>query len=235
MCRLYYIDRNAHELARQFRLGLDTPMPNFVPSWRVATTDPAPVVRRHPETGERRLDVLRWGLVPYWTKEPARARQTGAPRPVNARADTVATSRMFRDAYQRRRCLVPTSGWYEWQKQPDGRKQAHAFTRHDDQPMAFAGLWEGVRWPDGEVLRTFAILTTEPNAEAAPIHDRMPLALTEADWPLWLGEVEGDPASLLHPPPDGTMRIWPILSPLLKNRPNGPDLIAPMAAAAGAP
>lgn len=160
MCRPYHVDRNARELARQFRLRMDVPLPNFEPSWRVATTDPAPVVRRHPESGERRLDVLRWGLVPHWTKEPARAL-----RPVNARSDTVSTSSMFRAAYRERRCLVPTNGWYEWQKQPDGRKQAHAFARLDEQPMAFAGIWESVRWPDGEVLRTFTIVTTEPSPE----------------------------------------------------------------------
>ena len=110
---------------------------------------------------------------------------------------------MFRGAYRDRRCLVPVDGWYEWQKQPDGRKQAHAFAAQDGQPLAFAGLWESVRWPDGEMLRTFAIVTTEPSTEAAVIHDRMPLALREADWPLWLGENDGNPATLLRPAPDG--------------------------------
>ena len=198
MCRLYHLGRSPRELARQFRLTLDVPLPNFAPSWRIATTDPAPVLRRHPQTGERRLDVLRWGLVPHWTKEPARAL-----RPVNARSDTVARSAMFRGAYRDRCCLVPVDGWYEWQKQPDGRKQAHAFAAQDGQPLAFAGLWESVRWPDGEMLRTFAIVTTEPSTEAAVIHDRMPLALREADWPLWLGENDGNPATLLRPAPDG--------------------------------
>jgi len=220
MCRLYHVSKSPRELARQFRLTLDTPLPNFEPSWRIATTDPAPVIRRHPETGARRLDVLHWGLIPHWTKEAAKA-----PRPVNARSDTVATSSMFQKAYQRRRCLVPVDGWYEWQKRPDGSKQVYAFARRDNLPMAFAGLWESVRWPRGEILRTFAIITTEPSPDAAVIHSRMPLALAEADWPLWLGEVEGDPAALMHSPPDGALRIWPILSPLGKARPNGPELL----------
>lgn len=137
---------------------------------------------------------------------------------------------MFRAAYRERRCLVPVDGWYEWQKRPDGRKQAHAFARHDGLPMAFAGLWESVRWPDGEILRSFAIITTEPSAEAAKIHDRMPLALREAEWPLWLGESDGDPATLLRPAPDGSLRIWPITSPLGKGRPNGPELLDPIPA-----
>jgi putative SOS response-associated peptidase YedK len=155
-------------------------------------------VRRHSESGERRLDVLRWGLVPNWTKDPAHAL-----KPVNARSDTVTTSAMFR---------------------------AQAFARQDGQPLAFAGLWESVRWPDGEILRTFAIITTEPSAEAAAIHDRMPLALRDADWPLWLGENDGDPATLLRPALEGTPRIWPILSPLGKGRPNDPELLDPLAA-----
>jgi putative SOS response-associated peptidase YedK len=87
-----------------------------------------------------------------------------------------------------------------------------------------------VRWPDEEILRTFAIITTEPSTEAAVIHDRMPLALREADWPLWLGESDGDPATLLRPAQDGTLRIWPILSPLGKGRPNGPELLEPIPA-----
>jgi putative SOS response-associated peptidase YedK len=89
------------------------------PPWRIATTDPAPVLRLRPQTGERRLDVLRWGLVPHWIKEAARAL-----RPVNARSAIVSTSAMFRGAYRERRCLVPVDGWYEWQKRPNGRKHA---------------------------------------------------------------------------------------------------------------
>jgi putative SOS response-associated peptidase YedK len=117
--------------------------------------------------------------------------------------------------------------WYEWTPTSQG-KQAHALTRQDGQPAAFAGLWEGVRWPNGEILRTFAILTTEPNAEARQVHNRMPLVLTGADWPLWLGETEGDPATLLHPAPDNTCRIWPIRSPLGKGRPNARELLDPL-------
>ncbi len=96
--------------------------------------------------------------------------------------------------------------------------------------MAFAGVWESVRWPNDEILRTFAIVTTKPNAEAAAVHDRMPVALPEPEWSLWLGEDhgDGDPARLLRTPPDGTLRIWPIRSPLGKTRPNGPELLEPL-------
>jgi putative SOS response-associated peptidase YedK len=151
------------------------------------------VVRRHPETGERHLNALRWGLIPYYEKDPK-----GGRKPTNARAETVATTGLFRAAFARRRCLVPAETFYEWQKRPDGMKQPYAIAREDGEVMAFAGLWEGWRAPDGETVRTFAIVTTDANAGMAELQDRMPVILEHQDWPLWLGEVEGDPTALLH-------------------------------------
>jgi putative SOS response-associated peptidase YedK len=162
------------------------PLVNFPPSWNVAPTDPAMVIRRHPETGERHLDVLRWGLIPYFTKDLKAAR-----KPINARAETAASSAMFRDGLARRRCLVPADAFYEWRAMPDG-KQPYAIARRDGAPMAFAGLWEGWRSPDGSTMRTFAILTTAANATMSILHDRMPVVLEEQHWPNWLGEAEGD-------------------------------------------
>ncbi len=127
----------------------------------------APVVRRHPETGERQLDLLQWGLLPYWTKEPVKAQ-----RPVNARAETVATSGIFRRAFEQRRAIVPADAFYEWKVVASG-KQPYAIDRQDEQPMAFAGLWEGFRWPDGIVTRSFAIITADASPDVAELHDRM--------------------------------------------------------------
>jgi hypothetical protein len=107
------------------------------------------VVRRHPQTGERHLDVLRWGLLPHFTKDPEHAR-----RPINARAETVTTSGMFRDAFAQRRCLVPASAFYEWRPVRGGPKQPYAIVRADGMPMAFAGLWEGWRGREGQIERT---------------------------------------------------------------------------------
>ncbi len=104
------------------------------------------VVRRHPDTGERHLDLLKWGLLPSFTKDPAHAK-----RPINARAETVVTSGMFRSAFARRRCLVPADAFYEW-KVVEGGKQPYAVAPMDGQPMAFAGLWEGFRRPDGNCV-----------------------------------------------------------------------------------
>jgi putative SOS response-associated peptidase YedK len=132
--------------------------PNLAPNRNTAPTQPAMVVRRHPQTAERQLDLLRWGLVPHFTTDLKACRQ-----PINARSETVAQSGMFRGALQARRCLVPADAFYEWKAMADG-KQPYAIARRDGQPMVFAGLWEGWRAPEGEVWRSFAILTTAANA-----------------------------------------------------------------------
>jgi putative SOS response-associated peptidase YedK len=182
MCGRYANSQAPEFIARLFRTV--NALPNVAPSWNIAPSQDAMVVRRHPETGERHLDLLPWGLVPHWSKDPPKTKH-----PINARAETVATSGMFRRAFAQRRCLVPADAFYEW-KATEGGKQPFAIVRQDGQPMAFAGLWEGYRWPDGTVLRTFAIITTNANAELTGLHDRMPVILDRADWPAWLGEAE---------------------------------------------
>jgi putative SOS response-associated peptidase YedK len=179
------------------------PTPNWEPTWNMAPTRDAPVVRLHPETRARHLDLLRWGLVPHWAKDPKSVRQ-----PINARAETLAASPMFRDALERRRCLVPADVFYEWQAS-GGAKLPFAVARADGDPMVFAGLWEGWRGADGTVMRSFAIVTTEANAVLQPIHERMPVILERMDWPLWLGEAEGDAAVLLRPSA-AVLRVWRI-------------------------
>jgi putative SOS response-associated peptidase YedK len=182
------------------------PIPNWAATWNMAPTRDAPVVRLHPETRERRLDLLRWGLVPHWAKDPKAVRLS-----INARAETLATTPMFRDAFARRHCLVPADAFYEWQvvegAKPPAGKLPWAIARADGQPLVFAGLWEGWRGADGSVIRSFTIVTTEANAELRPLHERMPVVLEPADWPLWLGEGEGDAASLLRPS-DAAFRTW---------------------------
>jgi putative SOS response-associated peptidase YedK len=201
------------------------PLPNLAPSRNVAPTNDCAAVRRHPQTGARYLDLLTWGLLPHWTKEPSKAR-----RPINARSETAATSGMFKDAFARRRCLVPADAFYEW-KVIEGGKQPYAIAREDGQPMAFAGLWESIRWPDETVTRTFTILTTTPNAEMAELHDRMPVILEQQDWPVWLGEAEGEYAALLRPAPDGLLRVWPVDRRVGSPRNNGPELLVASVAA----
>jgi putative SOS response-associated peptidase YedK len=220
MCGRYASFLPAAAIARLFRTV--NPLPNVAPSWNIAPTQDAMVVRRHPDTGERHLDLLKWGLLPSFTKDPVHAR-----RPINARAETVATSGMFRSAFARRRCLVPADAFYEW-KVVEGGKQPYAIARADGQPLAFAGLWEGFKWPDGTVARTFTIITTNANATMADIHDRMPVILEQNDWPAWLGEVENDPAMLLRPAGDDVLKIWPVSRAVNSPRNNGAELLEPV-------
>jgi putative SOS response-associated peptidase YedK len=219
MCGRYASHLPPEEIARLFSTVGD--LPNIGPNWNVAPTDPAMVIRRHPASGERRLDLLRWGLVPHFTKD-----LKAAKRPINARAETAETSGMFRGALTARRCLVPADAFYEWKTTPDG-KAPYAVARVDGAPMAFAGLWEGWRSPEGETLRTFAILTTAANAAMSQVHTRMPVVLERSDWPAWLGETEASPGDLLRPAADGVLRIWPVSRAVNNVRNNGPALLEP--------
>lgn len=195
--------------------------PNWEPTWNMAPTRNAPVVRLHPETRVRHLDLLRWGLVPHWAKDLKSVRQ-----PINARAETLATAPMFRDALARRRCLVPADVFYEWQVTEQG-KQPVAVAREDGQPMVFAGLWEGWRGADGTVLRSFTIVTTNANTMLQPFHERMPVILEAADWPAWLGEVEGDPGELLRPS-EAALRVWRVGTAVNNVRNDSAALLAPV-------
>ena len=135
MCGRYAGFLPPEALARLFRTG--NPLPNVAPSWNVAPTQPAMVIRRHPTAGDRHLDLLRWGLVPNFTKDLKTAR-----KPINARSETAGTSGMFRGALAARRCLVPADAFYEWLAMPDG-KQPYAIARADKTQLAFAGIWAG--------------------------------------------------------------------------------------------
>jgi len=154
------------------------PIPNTAPTYNGAPTDNLPVVHLDRD-GRRSLDLLRWGLIPYWAKDKAIG-----PRCINAMAETVATKPAFRDAFAHRRCLVPADFFYEWKKTAAG-KQPYAIGLADGTPMAFAGLWE--RWKDPaacDVLHTFTIITGSPNELCAPIHNRMPVILPGGVAPL---------------------------------------------------
>ena len=131
--------------------------------------------------GQRRLEPLQWGLIPFWAKDATIGRKL-----VNARLDSLAEKPAYREAWQRRRCLIPASGFYEWSEPKDGRKRPY-FIRPGSEPLlALAGLWERWRTPAGEKLETCVIVTTDANAQLAPIHDRMPLLIPRDAQALWL-------------------------------------------------
>jgi putative SOS response-associated peptidase YedK len=224
MCGRYVVATPPEELQRLF--GTENDLPNFAPTWNMAPTRQAPVVRLHPETHARHLDLLRWGLLPHWVRgDPKKVRQ-----PINARAETVATSPMFRDAFARRRCLVPIDAFYEWQVLPGGGKRPHAVARADGQVMALAGLWEGWRGDGGETVRSYTVVTTNAVDQLGYLHERMPVVLERAEWPAWLGEVPADAkdlGALLTRPSAAAFRAWPVSTRVNSVRNDGPELLAP--------
>jgi putative SOS response-associated peptidase YedK len=222
MCGRYASFLPPDVIARLF--GTKNPLPNLKPTWNMAPTMDGPVVRRHPDTGERHLDALTWGFIPAFTKTLKEAR-----RPVNARAETIASSGMFRNAFAKRRCIVPAAAFYEWQAGPAG-KTPYAIARADGNPLAFAGIWEGWRSPNGDIVRTYAIVTTTANAQMSVLHERMPVILEPTDWTGWLGEEAGDPASLMRPSAEGVLRLWQVDKRVGNVRNDGPDLLVPLAA-----
>ena len=216
MCGRYATFLPADAIAALFKIA--GPMPNWAPTWNMAPTRSAPVVRRHPETHERRLDLLRWGLVPHWIKDLKETRQ-----PINARSETIAATPMFRDAFARRRCLLPADAFYEWQEL-DGAKLPWAIAREDEAPLVFGGIWEGWRAPDGSVIRSFTIATTGACPALRHLHERMPVVLEEGDWPLWLGETQGDVSRLLRPSSAG-FRTWRVGTAVNNVRNDRPELL----------
>lgn len=231
MCGRYASDLPADLLTGLFAIT-DEDAPEVPPSWNKAPSQLAPVVRWNPKTRTRHLDTLRWGLIPHWTKDPSKTRQ-----PINARSETAESSPMFKGALLARRCLVPMDAFYEWQRTPRG-KQPYAIARGDNQPLAVGGVWEGWRDPEGDIVRTFAILTTDANAIMRPIHDRMPLIVEPDDWPVWLGETDGDWRAIMRPS-RAPLRVWPVSTRVNSPANDGPDLLrpaeAPPSAEQGAP
>jgi putative SOS response-associated peptidase YedK len=195
-------------------LGNDLPLgPNF----NVCPTNTVAVVTAD---GGRRLRAMRWGFVPAWYKAT-----NDGPLIINARSDTIATKPAFRDAVRARRCIVPASGFYEWETGADGHKLPWYFTRTDGAPMALAGIWQ--RWQD---MDTVAIVSTEAGPGMQGLHHREAVMLEAADWPLWLGEAGHGAAVLMKPSAPGLMAAVRVGTAVNSNRAAGPELILPIAA-----
>ena len=226
MCGRARLSSDVSEIKLVFSIPPDRPTPNFPPSWNVAPTDPLPVVRYDAKAGERSLDMMRWGLVPYWAKDL----KVGFSN-INAKAEGIETRPDFRKAFERRRCLVPVDSFYEWQKTATG-KQPYAIALADHGIMALAGLWENWHSPAGEWIRSFAIITTTPNELCAKLHNRMPVVLKRDTWPVWLGEEPTDMPQLkspLAPYLSEEMICWPISGRVGNVKNNDASLIEPLA------
>jgi putative SOS response-associated peptidase YedK len=157
--------------------------------------------------GKRSLVPMRWGLIPGWWSKPLKEMKLAT---FNARAETVATKPMFRDAFKSKRLLIPASGYYEWHDAPGG-KQPYYFTRRDGQPITIAGLWS--RWKDKETeesLQSCTMVITEPNRFVAEVHDRMPVILEAKDFEQWEHGDPKDAAALMKPAAEGVLEKWPV-------------------------
>jgi putative SOS response-associated peptidase YedK len=216
MCgRFSAIDTN-EAMAAQFKalIGNDLPVG---PNYNVCPTNSVAVVT---SDGTRRLRAMRWGFVPAWYKDTR-----DGPLIINARSDTIATKPAFREAVRERRCIVPVSGFYEWETGPDGKKLPWYFTRTDGAMMALAAVWQ--RWQD---MDTVAIVSTEAGPGMQGLHHREAVMLEEADWPLWLGEAGHGAAVLMRASAPGLMQAVRVGTAVNSNRASGPDLIVPIAA-----
>ena len=184
-------------------------MPFFAPTYNAAPQSTQPVVRLNADTGKPEFALMRWGLVPYWATDAKIGYST-----INARAEEVVAKPLYREAFKKRRCIVPADAFYEWQQIDAKTKQPFAFGMQSGEPYAFAGLWERWKPKEGQPLETFTILTTDPNALAEKVHNRMPVILEPRDYPRWMeaGDPSRPPVDLLRPYPAEKMRSWPVSS-----------------------
>jgi len=225
MCGRYAFYAPREAIERVF--GVADP-PEIEPRYNIAPTQFVPIVRVDSE-GQRVLRMVRWGLVPFWARD-----ESIGNRMINARAETLGTNTVFREALEQRRCLVPVSGFYEWRR--EGRVSTpHYVERGDGEPFALAGLW--ARWrprqatAENAPLDSCTIITTDANALLAPIHDRMPVILPPEAFAAWLDPRQHDPAALshwLHPAEGGLLTARVVGRAVNDARGEGAELIAPI-------
>ena len=221
MCGRFTLHSQLNLLLQQFALDAGPP---WAPRYNIAPTQSSLVIRETVGV-HRELVPMRWGLVPSWAKEPSIGQ-----RMINARAETVAEKPSFRVAFQRRRCIVPADGYYEWARTDSG-KQAYYIRSRDDEHLAMAGLWESWHVDQADAMETFTVITTEANDATTGIHDRMPVLLSRENYDLWL-----DPAfhaiqplqELLRPAPSDLLRYYRVSALVNNPRHEDPECIRPL-------
>lgn len=220
MCGRYTNRLTWRQIKELYDLTSNPPASNFPPQYNIAPTQEAFVVRL--KEGQRELAKLRWGLVPFWSKD-----LKGASKMINAQSETCGTKPAFRDAFKARRCLVVADGFYEWPVKDKPR----LISLKDDEPFAFAGLWERWRPKEGDPVETFTILTTTPNEFMADVHHRMPVMLARENWPTWLGETNASPdqlQKLFKPFPANRMQAWPVTARVGNVKNDDAELVQPL-------
>jgi putative SOS response-associated peptidase YedK len=220
MCGRYTLKTPLSVLTERFDIGESST--SVTPSYNIAPTQQVATVLS--ENGKRKLEMLRWGLIPSWADDP----EIGS-RMINARAETVAEKPSYRKAFKKSRCLILADGFYEWQKTDSGKQPFH-IRMQDGSPFAFAGLWES--WDKGEEIRSCTIITTEANDLVAEVHNRMPVILHAEDYEMWLDPDfdEREPlTSLLKPYSAEAMEAYPVSRRVNKPSNSEPEVIEPAA------
>ena len=224
MCGRYLRRSDKQRIAEAFRVGElpeDFPVP---PDYNIAPTTFQPVIRESRESSDREMVLMRWGLIPYFAKSLADFKGIST---IHARAESVEKSPTWRGSFQRRRCLVPTDGFYEWKRLDPKTKQPYSFMMRDEAPFVFAGLWDAWKEPNGGWLQSFSIVTTEANELMSSVHTRMPVILRPKDYTRWLSREVTDrpPIDLLRPFESDEMKAS-ACNPLVGNvRNNGPEML----------
>lgn len=203
MCGRFVLEHRAGQLAEVYRLSS---VPEFAPRYNIAPGQQVAVVRQH-DGRDREMVFLHWGLVPSWAKDPA-----GGYKMINARSETAHQKPSFKQALHARRCIIPASGFYEWEKSGKD-KLPHYIRRRDGDVMSLAGLWEQWKSPDGRELQSCSILTTVANSLIKGLHERMPVILPRDELALWLGRDTDDVgrlAELFHPFPSDQLEEYAV-------------------------
>jgi putative SOS response-associated peptidase YedK len=218
MCGRYTLRTDLREIAKHFGV---TEVPSMTPRYNISPTQEVAIIKVTDEAQGREMDLYRWGLIPSWAKDPSIGSKM-----INARAETVAEKPSFREAFKHRRGLIPADGFYEWAR-AGTRKQPYYFLMKNEQPFAFAGLWEN--WQsDGERINSCTIITTEANELLRQVHDRMPVILHPEDYEMWLDEDVRKTdllKELLQPYPAQEMTAYPVSTLVNSTRQQGAGLV----------
>ena len=220
MCGRYTRKEDLARLAEVLKVIL----PHLKPSYNIAPSQMVAAVRVKPESGDRECVELKWGLIPSWAKDPSIGNKM-----INARGETVAEKPAFRKAFRQRRCLVLADGFYEWKREGKAKQPYYIYLK-DNQPFAFAGLWE--RWEDGkdQTIESCALITTGSNAIMEPIHHRMPVILDPNSYDVWLDPAVQDVNTLnelLRPYTANEMVSYPVSIMVNNPRNDSPRCIEP--------
>jgi putative SOS response-associated peptidase YedK len=230
MCGRYRLTAKERYIRDHFGLDEDPP---WTPRWNIAPSQPVAAIRQDAKEPKRTFGLLRWGLIPYWAKDPSIGFKT-----INAKSETAAEKPAFRDAMKQRRCLILADGFFEWKKIGPKEKQPYNFGMIDDSLFAFSGLWERWRDPARNFVETCTILTTTPNSLVGDVHDRMPVILRAEDYELWLDPGVTDAARVtdcLKPFDARLMKKYPVSTRVNRPENDDPECAREVATAGNAP